>query len=172
MTYKHVVVPLEDFGGSVDILPQLEHLLDAGACHLILLHVASLPAARVGRGPQKARVPLQAYTVQESREEVVRAKHPIYAEQEQASLEAHLQVQLEGYARPLREQGFTVSTVIRYGRPADEIVRYAEEEKVDLVAMLARRRRGLSRLAPGSVSEAVFERSSVPVLLMHGVNKT
>jgi nucleotide-binding universal stress UspA family protein len=50
------------------------------------------------------------------------------------------------------------------GKPADEIVRCAEEEGVDMIVMGTHGRRGLSRLLMGSVSEAVVRRAPCPVL--------
>ncbi len=53
------------------------------------------------------------------------------------------------------------------GKPADEIVRCAEEEGVDMIVMGTHGRRGLSRLLMGSVSEAVIRRAPCPVLTIN-----
>lgn len=50
------------------------------------------------------------------------------------------------------------------GDPATEIVRLAEDEKVDYVVMGTHGRTGLSRLLMGSVAEAVVRRAPCPVL--------
>ncbi|MGC3969962.1 MAG: universal stress protein [Pirellulales bacterium] len=44
------------------------------------------------------------------------------------------------------------------GNPADEIVRLAEEENVDLIVMATHGRTGLSRVFMGSVAEQVVRR--------------
>jgi nucleotide-binding universal stress UspA family protein len=50
------------------------------------------------------------------------------------------------------------------GDPAFEIVRLAEEEKVDLIVLGTHGRTGLRRLLMGSVAEAIVRRATCPVL--------
>jgi nucleotide-binding universal stress UspA family protein len=49
------------------------------------------------------------------------------------------------------------------GDPADEIVRIAEEENVDLIVMATHGRTGFKRLLMGSVAEEVVRRAQCPV---------
>jgi len=57
-----------------------------------------------------------------------------------------------------------VTTAIREGRPADEIIAYAREVDADLVATGTRGRHGENRLLIGSVAERVVRTCPVPVL--------
>jgi len=50
------------------------------------------------------------------------------------------------------------------GDPAHEILRFAEQENVDLIVMGTHGRSGLSRLLMGSVAETVLRRAKCPVL--------
>ena len=50
------------------------------------------------------------------------------------------------------------------GMPADEIIRIAEEEKVDLIVLTTHGRTGLSRIFMGSVAEGVTRHAPCPVL--------
>ena len=50
------------------------------------------------------------------------------------------------------------------GSPADEIVRFAKEESVDLIVMGTHGRAGFSRLLMGSVTEHVVRSAPCPVL--------
>jgi len=50
------------------------------------------------------------------------------------------------------------------GDPATEIVRLAEDEKIDLIVLSTHGRTGLKRLLMGSVAEAVVRRAPCPVL--------
>jgi nucleotide-binding universal stress UspA family protein len=50
------------------------------------------------------------------------------------------------------------------GDPATEIVRLAEQEKVDLIVLGTHGRTGLRRLLMGSVAEAIVRRAPCPVL--------
>jgi nucleotide-binding universal stress UspA family protein len=53
-----------------------------------------------------------------------------------------------------------------FGRPAESILGYAEENKVDLILMSSHGRTGISRWAFGSVADRVVRSSKVPVLLV------
>jgi nucleotide-binding universal stress UspA family protein len=57
-----------------------------------------------------------------------------------------------------------VTTAVREGRPAAEIVAYARENDVDVVATGTRGRHGENRLLIGSVAERVVRTCPVPVL--------
>jgi nucleotide-binding universal stress UspA family protein len=57
-----------------------------------------------------------------------------------------------------------VETAIRRGFPAEEILRYAEEQDADLVVMGTHGRTGVDRVLLGSVTERVVRRSPVPVV--------
>lgn len=57
-----------------------------------------------------------------------------------------------------------VTLVVRSGNAADEIVRFAEDEAVDLVVMATHGRTGLQHMVMGSVAEKVVRFSGVPVL--------
>jgi nucleotide-binding universal stress UspA family protein len=74
--------------------------------------------------------------------------------------------QLDAIAEGLRSQALRASTeVLTDTEPAKAILDYADWYGVDLIAMTTHGRRGLSRLALGSVAEAVARESRVPVLL-------
>ncbi len=52
------------------------------------------------------------------------------------------------------------------GAPADAIVRFAQQEGVDLIVMSTHGRTGLRRVLMGSVSEAVVRHAHCPVLTL------
>lgn len=60
--------------------------------------------------------------------------------------------------------GGEVRTAIRTGRPVSEIVNYARDHDVDVVATGTRGRHGENRLLLGSVAEGVVRACPVPVL--------
>jgi nucleotide-binding universal stress UspA family protein len=69
----------------------------------------------------------------------------------------------------VREHGFDagrVTTVLRYGDIAEEVLAAAHEANADLIALATHGRQGLSRAWLGSVSEHVLSDSPVPVLLL------
>jgi len=62
------------------------------------------------------------------------------------------------------EHDVPVERVLLDGTPSREIVRYAEENDIDLVVMGTHGRGGIDRLLLGSVAEKVVRASHVPVL--------
>ncbi|MCL5022464.1 MAG: universal stress protein [Nitrospirae bacterium] len=68
--------------------------------------------------------------------------------------------------RRLEERGTTrVKTVIRDGLPAEEILRVAREEDVELIILGHSARKGLNRFISGSVARDVEKKTKVPVLV-------
>jgi nucleotide-binding universal stress UspA family protein len=61
------------------------------------------------------------------------------------------------------------STVIRSGDAAEQIVKFAKENQVDLIVMGSRKLEGVSQIvvALGSVARKVSERAFCPVMLVH-----
>ena len=64
-------------------------------------------------------------------------------------------------------QDLPVTTVLRHGDPAEEILRLVREEPVDLICMGARGRGRVTGALLGSVSTAVLHHSPVPVVVLH-----
>lgn len=60
--------------------------------------------------------------------------------------------------------GLVVHTVVRCGTPADEIIRYAGQEGVDLIVIATHGRTGLRHIMMGSVAERIVRLSTIPVL--------
>ncbi len=60
--------------------------------------------------------------------------------------------------------GADVRGVLLSGRPYAEIVRFAEEEAIDLIVMATHGRSGVEHLLMGSVAEKVLRKSSCPVM--------
>lgn len=54
--------------------------------------------------------------------------------------------------------------VVRRGIAEDQIVKFAREEKIDLIIMATHGRSGIAHVVLGSVAEKVVQRSPVPVL--------
>jgi nucleotide-binding universal stress UspA family protein len=64
-------------------------------------------------------------------------------------------------------QELSVSSVLRHGDPAEQILRVAREQPVDLICMGARGRGRVTGALLGSVSTAVLHHSPVPVVVLH-----
>jgi nucleotide-binding universal stress UspA family protein len=61
----------------------------------------------------------------------------------------------------------SVTTVVRHGDPAEELLKLVEEQPVDLICMGARGRGRVTGALLGSVSTAVLHHSPVPVVVLH-----
>ncbi len=73
---------------------------------------------------------------------------------------------LEGLETELGALGLTVRTHLAMGDPASELVRVAEEQGVDLVAMSTHGHRFLSDVIHGATADRVRHLLKVPVLLL------
>jgi nucleotide-binding universal stress UspA family protein len=59
----------------------------------------------------------------------------------------------------------SITSVIRTGRPSEEILKLAGEENVDLILLGSHGRKGLNRLISGSVAADVQKNAKIPVLV-------
>jgi nucleotide-binding universal stress UspA family protein len=73
---------------------------------------------------------------------------------------------LEGVAASVQEQGIPVQVFTLFEDSHRAIVRFAEQNQVDLIVMCTRGQSGLSRWLMGSVADRVMRGASVPVLLV------
>jgi nucleotide-binding universal stress UspA family protein len=137
---KRILVPLDLNPESESVLPIVADLARGAGATVRLLHVAPVAEA-----------------VEDSQGRIV-----VYSDQETARLEAEARDYLEAAARLA---GMDVDTVVRFGKPADEILREAEAFGADLIALAARPRGPLTRLILGSTSEHVCHRTGVPVMV-------
>jgi len=71
---------------------------------------------------------------------------------------------LKDFVQSSVNSGLNVHTVVRCGTPADEIIRYAEQEGVDLIVIATHGRTGLRHIVMGSVAERIVRLSNIPVL--------
>ena len=92
--------------------------------------------------------------------------HVIREAHEQEKVKEGAREYLEKMAERLREKGAQVETRVETsGQPANAILRVAEEDGADLIAMSTHGRGGVARLLLGSVADKVVRGAKVPVLL-------
>jgi len=82
----------------------------------------------------------------------------------QKETEKYVESYLSKAADSLKEDGIAVQTVVVSGRPAEEILDYANKNQVDLIIMSTHGRSGVSRWVVGSVTDKVVRHSVAPVL--------
>jgi nucleotide-binding universal stress UspA family protein len=145
MNWKTILVP-HDFSSSANHAAAIAR--DEAKLHgakIVLLHVIDLPPAFEPASvitPESTGAPISVKD---------------YA---LSSAEAHL---ADIVAR-LGKDGVTATAYTRIGNPVDEINRFVDEMKVDLIVMGTHGRTGLQHLLVGSVAERVVRSSTKPVL--------
>jgi len=75
---------------------------------------------------------------------------------------------LDGIARELKERQIPARPLVRVGDAAAEIVRIAEEQRIDLIIIATFGKTGWRRFAFGSVTEKVVRLAPCPVLTVRG----
>ena len=74
-------------------------------------------------------------------------------------------------ARDLRQKGIAVKEVALHGPAGSVILRYAEHESIDLIAIATHGRSGLGRAVFGSIADHILCGSGLPVLLIRPQEK-
>ena len=65
-----------------------------------------------------------------------------------------------------------IRSVVPVGNPADEVIKYVNKEKADLMVMSTHGRSGISRWAFGSISNKILQGTSTPVIILRSNQKS
>jgi nucleotide-binding universal stress UspA family protein len=76
------------------------------------------------------------------------------------------QHQLEPFAQRVRDAGLTCEVMVRPGLPADEILAYTRERRIDRIVMGTHSPGPIGKLLVGSVAEAVLRSATLPVYII------
>ncbi|MBU4076499.1 MAG: universal stress protein [Euryarchaeota archaeon] len=71
-------------------------------------------------------------------------------------------------AEKAEAEGLTVEKLTVEGHPAEEIIKYAEKNSMNIIVMGTLGKSGLDRFLLGSVAEKVVRASKIPVLIVRG----
>jgi nucleotide-binding universal stress UspA family protein len=91
---------------------------------------------------------------------------PHFQEADREMLMERARAYLSGVRGELRARNIAVEMMVAEGNPPATILDVAERERVDLIAMTAHGRTGLSLWDFGSVADKVMRRAPCPVLLV------
>ena len=141
--YRKILVAVENSQADRTILEHVTALAKLTSAELLLVHVADGWVAR-------------NYDQLKLRES-----------EEMRSDRAYL----DSLRDDLAARGFTVQTKLAMGDPATELIRTAEEQEVDLIAMSTHGHRFLNDLLRGSTADRVRHRVMVPVLMVRAGGK-
>jgi nucleotide-binding universal stress UspA family protein len=147
--YKKVLVPLDGSKLAECVLPHVERLAESGMVkEIIMLRVCDSPSIIADYPETKNKT---------------WDKH---VERMTTNAQQACSLYIEDVEQSLKDKGFKVKAESSLGKPAEEIVNFANKSKVDLIIMASHGRSGVSRWAYGSVAEKVLRSSCIPVLLV------
>jgi nucleotide-binding universal stress UspA family protein len=136
--YKHILVPVEHSDADQTILAHVQDLARMTQARLLLVHVADGWAAR-------------NYDALELRESEEMQEDRAY---------------LDTLTDAVRAGGLPVESRLAMGDPATEILRVADEEHVDLIAMATHGHRFLADVLKGATADRLRHLAKVPVLMI------
>ncbi|HKW27815.1 MAG TPA: universal stress protein [Verrucomicrobiae bacterium] len=136
--YRHILIPLENSAADQVILDHVTPLVRLTGAKLLLLHVAD---GWVARNFNQLKL----------------------AESEEMKNDREY---LEKVAVKLRGDGFSVQTMLALGDPPQEILKVAEGEHCDLIAMTSHGHRLFGDLLHGSTITEVRHKTSIPILVV------
>ena len=141
--YKKILIALENSPADKIILPHVTELAKKFGAELLLLHVAD---GWVARNFNKLEL----------------------AESEEMKSDREY---LENVAGQLRGDGFSVETMLALGDPPAEIIKVAEGEHCDLIAMGSHGHRLFGDIFHGSTITEVRHKTSIPILVVRAQKK-
>jgi nucleotide-binding universal stress UspA family protein len=141
MMIGHILVPLDGSQLAATAIPYALTLARASDARITLLAVVASPSAHAG-------LPSDA------------------AQEGDGRLITESTAYLESVAVALRAYGLTVTTVVRHGNPANEILAASEDEGCSLIVMSTHGRTGLQRIRIGSVAQHVLRHAIIPTLVV------
>jgi nucleotide-binding universal stress UspA family protein len=143
--YKNILVALDHTKADDVLLPHVSQLAKLMNSQLLLVHVADGFAARN----------YEQLKLAESEE-----------------MKADREYLESTVARVRKETGLTVQAKLALGDPPREILKLAEDEKCDLIAMTTHGHRLIGDILFGSTIEYVRHRTHVPLLVISAVPKS
>lgn len=141
--YKTILVPLDGSKRAENILKHVEQLAFRYGAKVVFLQVLK-PSTRAD------------YAI----------PHPELYERQLDEQLKEAEEYLNSHKGQFREKNIESKTQVVFGSVVKEILRVAEGEKVDLIAICSHGRGGLSRLFYGSVASGVLNRVDRPLLVI------
>lgn len=147
--YKKILVPLDGSKRAENILRHVEQLAFHYNASVIFLHVLKPPTRTDYATPHMDLFEKQLD------DQLMEAKK-----------------YLDGHKGQFMEKNIQSTSRIALGSVVKAILRVAEQEKADLIAICSHGRGGLSRLFYGSVASGVLNRVDRPLLVIRARNDT
>jgi len=136
--YRRILVAVENSAADQTILSHVEQLAKLTGASLLIVHVADGWAARN----------YEKLNLRES-EEMTRDR-----------------AYLDSIRNRLTDLGLSVETCLAMGDPASQLIKVAQDQQVDLIAMSTHGHRFLADIIRGSTADRVRHLVKIPVLLL------
>ena len=146
--YYTILVPLDQSKRAEAILPHVENLATLYTSRVIFLVVVEPLRTVVASGGQYTSIHQEGMAAQEK----------------------EIEDYLAGLQGEFREKGIESNRRLAHGPVVEEIIRAANTEGVDLIAMASHGRSGLSRVFYGSVAAGVLQRIDRPLLIIRALD--
>jgi nucleotide-binding universal stress UspA family protein len=140
--YDKILVPLDGSEVAQVALQHAMHMAEVFHASLILLRVAPAPIY-----PESSQTEAQRIVGEDSQKYLVQL------------------------AKPLQSQGYNVSTVVSYGKAAEEIITHAAQQHVSIIVMATHGWSGVGHWPLGSTAIQVLRGTTTPILLIRATQK-
>jgi nucleotide-binding universal stress UspA family protein len=148
--FENILVCLDGSELSEQILPYALKQAELFHSGVVLLHVVSEPFIMMPSIPGEPGYPMQTGSMtKQLSEDIIKAKK-----------------YLNQTALPFRKLGLKVTTITLEGPAGELIVKYANENKIDIIAIATHGRSGIRRAVLGSVADYVLKEVTLPLLLI------
>ena len=152
---KKILIAVDGIKDSKEILSLFQNLIWAPE-NIILLHVEQLEGNAM-------------MTAMLGDAEMATLKESLKGTEHKEKLDRKAEKILDYYRKELENGGLNnIKTLIKEGHHSDEILKTAEEEKVDLIVMNCSGKTRLQRFVTGCASSEVEKCAKVPVLITKG----
>ena len=159
MDVEKILVPLDYSEDSQRALQWGASLAEKYGAKLLLLHVISKAVEEVFPQGGASFTPTSSFSEVKTLDTYSLRRQPLIID-----LVDTADTELHDFAEKNLKDIAPVQVIVAVGRPAEEILRVAREEKVDLIVMGTHGRTGVRHLLLGSVAEAVTRHAPCPVL--------
>ena len=148
--FENMLVCLDGSELSEQILPYALKQAESFHSDVVLIYVVSEPFIMMPSVPGEPGYPMQTESMtKQLSEDIIKAKK-----------------YLNHIALPFRKLGLQVTSITPEGPAGELIAKYANENKIDLIAMATHGRSGIRRAVLGSVADYVIKEISLPLLLI------
>lgn len=154
--FKKILVCMDGSDLAEQILPYVKAQAKSFRSTLVLLHVTAERIITTPAIPGESGYPVQTKSMlKEMEQEMFRADE-----------------YLDKLALRFKRMGIRTKCEILEGPVGESIVRYAKNNKINLIAMATHGRSGVGRMILGSVADFVVREAGLPILMIRPQHKT